>query len=72
MIIDKSAGPIIERYKAALAESSAAVTRLHAALASGERNEDVLLRLTEEMERTHHAALLIRAELAAVRLDKSS
>lgn len=71
MILDQSAREILERYKAAKEAEGIAVNRLHSALASGERNHETLRRLTEEMERTHAASMLIYRELEAVRIDKT-
>ena len=70
MVLDISASPILERYKVAKAAENTAVIALHGALASGVREEQVLLALTKTMERTHDESMGIYAELNAVRLDK--
>lgn len=70
MILDSSATPILERYKAAKDEEKIAIDRLHAALAGGERDQKKLLELTEQMEKAHNAAMSIYQELSNARLDK--
>ncbi len=72
MILDTRATPILERYKLAKDAEGAAISRLHSVLAAGERNEQTLLKLTEEMERAHHAAMLTYQELERGRLDKAA
>jgi len=70
VILDTSATPILERWKTAREAENAAIDRLHSALTSGEKNQKVLLKLTEEMEAAHNASMLVYRELEAVRLDK--
>ncbi len=70
MILDSSAAPILERYKAAKDAEGEAIKALHSALASGERDQNRLLNLTEQMENAHNVAMAIYEELEAVRLDK--
>jgi hypothetical protein len=70
MILDQSARSTLERYKRAKEAESAAIEHLHSALASGERDMEVLRRLTEDMEQKHYEAMSIYRELEALRLDK--
>ncbi len=70
MILDCSATPILERYKAAREAEKLAIDLLHAALAAGEKNQQKLLELTEQMEKAHNAAMSTYQDLNNVRLDK--
>lgn len=57
MILDSSATPILERYKAASEAEKLAIDHLHAALAAGEKNHQKLLELTGRIEKAHNAAM---------------
>ena len=70
MILDSSATPILERYKAAKEVERTAVELLHSALVAGERDQKKLLALTQQMEQAHNAAMSIYQELSAARLDR--
>lgn len=70
MVLDSSAAPTLERYKAAKAAESLAITSLHAALEAGLRDREALRSLTQLMEDTHNASMAIYTELSALRLDK--
>jgi hypothetical protein len=70
MILDTSAREIIERWTEAREEESAAIKRLHVALASKVVDQQTLRQLTEQMEQAHDRSTRIYQELQAARLDK--
>jgi hypothetical protein len=70
MILDISAQPLLEQYKAARDAEAAAINALLAALRAGVKDTVRLGALTKKMEDTHNKAMEIFRGLEAIRLDK--
>ncbi len=70
MIFDISNMPLIEEYKTARGLESLAVNDMLTTLKSGERDEDVLNRLIDSMEKARGAAMDIWNRLEKVAIGR--
>ena len=69
MIIDGNpAGPLLEQFKIAQDSEGAAITALHAAMAGGMKDHEVLMALTDRMTETHNKKMDIWDQLQAISL----
>lgn len=70
MIYDMDAKPLMEKLQLASDKESAAVKSLLLYMQSGGQDEQMLMKLTEDMENTHAEKMDIYNQLQAFRLDK--
>ena len=69
MIFDMNAKPLLEEYKAARKDETAAVNELLASLRNGNRDTATLETLTKRMEDTHEKAMSILDRLQPFKVD---
>lgn len=70
MILGTGARDDLEKWMHAREEENGAITRLHDALVSGERDIETLRRLSEAMEAAHHRSMSLYQMLQDRHLDK--
>lgn len=70
MIIDSKNSDLMNEYKKACEDETAAITALHEYISSPSPNMEIMVQLSDAMENAHNKSMDIRGQLEAVRIDK--